>query len=68
MAKKLPQLLLEARDKQELTQIQVAKKAGIYPNTYSRIERGEQKPSIPTLRKLAKALDLDLSDLLKVWP
>ena len=51
------------RKEKGLTQIQVAQKAGVYVNTYAKIERGEQEPSFPTVKKLAKALDIDLSDI-----
>jgi transcriptional regulator with XRE-family HTH domain len=65
--KSLAQIFHEARLEKGLTQIVLAKKAGLYPNTYAKIERGEQKPSVPTIKKLAKVLDLDLSEVLKAW-
>lgn len=46
-----------------LTQTQLANKAGIYPNTYAKIERGEQNPSFATIKRIAKVLELDLKDL-----
>jgi len=63
-AKTPGEILKEARHGMGLTQVVVAKKAGISPNTYARIERGEQQPTVPTLRKLSKVLDLSLSKLL----
>ena len=53
----------QARVKKNLTQFEVAKRAGIHPNTYAKIERGEQDPSFATVKKLAKALDIDISDI-----
>ena len=63
MAKTAAQIFKEARRQQGLTQVEVAKKAGIYPNTYALIERGLQKPTFSTVKKLAKALDIDISDI-----
>lgn len=65
--KKLSVLLLESRHKLGLTQVQFAQKAGIYSNTYARIERGEQKPEIATLKKLAKVSGISLEKLLDAW-
>lgn len=66
-AKKIPEILYEARHKKALTQVVVAKKAGISSNTYARIERGEQQPTVPTLQKLSKVLDVNLSKLMDAW-
>ena len=39
------QLFKEARLRKGLTQLQVATKSDIHPNTYAKIERDEQDPS-----------------------
>lgn len=52
------------RIEQHLTQAQLATKAGMYPNAYAKIERGERKPEIETLEKLVKALGVKFSDIL----
>ena len=57
------EIFKEARLKKSLTQVELAKKAGLYPNTYALIERGLQKPTFATVKKLAKALDIDISDI-----
>jgi len=57
------QLFKEARLKKSLTQLQVAEKSDIHPNTYAKIERDEQDPSFPTIKKLAKVLDLEIKDI-----
>ena len=57
------QIFKDARLKKDLTQVELAKKAGVYPNTYSKIERDEQEPSFATAKKLAKVLDIDISDI-----
>lgn len=53
----------KARLQKGLTQIEVAKKAGVHPNTYAKIERGEQNPTFPTIKKVAKVLDINLADI-----
>jgi len=57
------QLFKEARLKKGLTQLQVATKSDIHPNTYAKIERDEQDPSFPTIKKLAKVLNLEIKDI-----
>jgi transcriptional regulator with XRE-family HTH domain len=42
----------------------VAHEAGISTSTLSRVERGLHQPSLPTLRKLAAALDVSLAELI----
>lgn len=65
--KTLTELLREARHAKGLTQAALAKKAHMYANTYAKIERGEQKPSVPSLNKLSEALDIELPILMKAW-
>jgi transcriptional regulator with XRE-family HTH domain len=47
----------------ELTQEDLAHAAGISTSTLSRIERGLHEPSLPTLRKIAAALDVPPTNL-----
>jgi DNA-binding XRE family transcriptional regulator len=63
MTKKAANIFKQARLKKELTQLEVAVKAGIHPNTYAKIERGLQEPSFPTIKKICKVLDLDINDI-----
>jgi len=49
-----------AREEQNLTQLQVAKKAGIHVNYYARIERGGPTARWNVINNIAKALDLKL--------
>ena len=56
--------LKQIRLKQRLTQIEVAKKAGISTNYYARCERGEVKPSVYVLEKITKALKVRSSEIL----
>jgi transcriptional regulator with XRE-family HTH domain len=48
----------------ERPQEDVAHEAGISTSTLSRVERGLHQPSLPTLRKLAVALEVSLADLI----
>ena len=51
------------RERALLTQQELADRAGIGKNTVNRIERNEGEPHMSTLRKLAKALDVDPTEL-----
>lgn len=57
--------LKELRVSKDLTQVQLAEKAGIAYSQIGRIERGEQNPTLSTMFVLAKALDSDLNELTK---
>ena len=46
-----------------LSQADLADKAGINSNYYSKIERSDLKPSIDVLGKIAKALKVKSSDI-----
>jgi transcriptional regulator with XRE-family HTH domain len=63
MAKSAAQIFREARRQQGLTQVEVAKNAGLFPNTYSLIEQGKQIPKFATVKKIAKALGISLDDI-----
>ena len=52
------------RVKRNLTQAELAEKAGINPNAYAKIERMERQATITTLEKIAKALEVHSSDIL----
>jgi len=51
--------LREAREQALLTQEELAARAGVQPFTISRIETDKVEPRFRTIRKLAKALDMD---------
>lgn len=52
------------RGRKNLTQAEVAEKAGLSTNFYARIERSEQQPTIETLEKITKALGVKSSEIL----
>ncbi len=55
--------LREARERELLTQEELAARAGVQPFTISRIETDKVEPRFSTIRKLAKALDMDPREL-----
>ncbi len=48
--------ILRARRKLGLSQVDLARRAGIRPETLNRIEHGKNKPSVPTIAKIDRAL------------
>jgi len=52
------------RAERALTIEQAAERAGVTPETISDAERGRRHPYLPTLRKLAKAYDVPVEELL----
>jgi transcriptional regulator with XRE-family HTH domain len=56
--------LKNLRLRRALTQQEVADKAGIFSNALNRIELSKAEPHMSTLRKLAKALDVDPTELI----
>jgi transcriptional regulator with XRE-family HTH domain len=57
--------LRRAREERGLSQEAVGDLAGMTQSQYARIERGDVDPTIKTLKRLAAALDLTASDLLR---
>ena len=55
--------LKRLRQREALTQAELAKQAGIAEVTLSRIERNAADPHMSTIRKLARVLDVHPRDL-----
>jgi transcriptional regulator with XRE-family HTH domain len=55
--------LAELRESQALTLRDLAEKSGVDANTINQVELGHRKPRPSTLRKLAKALDVEVREL-----
>jgi transcriptional regulator with XRE-family HTH domain len=60
----LSRLLHEARTSTKMSQEKLALEAGLDRSYISRLERGIANPSYLTLRKIAKALDMPLAEIL----
>jgi DNA-binding XRE family transcriptional regulator len=71
--------ILRARRQLGLTQVRLAQLAGIRPETLNRIEQGRNKPSVPTIAKIDRALKKAAKDdrnvvglrraqVRKLWP
>ena len=56
--------LKQARTRRLLTQDELAEKAGVSQSTVANIERDNAEPQFRTIRKLAKALDVEPTELL----
>jgi len=54
------------RERQGLRQEDLADKAGIKRPNIARLEKGRHMPSVPTLQKIAQALNLDMAALMSV--
>jgi transcriptional regulator with XRE-family HTH domain len=62
----LPARLRVLRARQGLTLIEAAEKLGIGRDTLSDLERGNRRPVMPTLAKIAKGYGVPVEDLLEV--
>ena len=56
--------LSKIRKEQRYTQREVAELAGLNPNYYAKVERGNGMPSLKTIHKLAKALKVTATDII----
>lgn len=65
--KTLAHIIAEQREQKQLSQMQLAALSGINQAHISRIESGKSKPTMPTVFRICKALDIDpllLADIL----
>ena len=63
LAGKIGARIKAVRKARRLTQERLAEQAEISPRYLSRLEVGDQNPSIDTLARLARALEIDLWEL-----
>jgi transcriptional regulator with XRE-family HTH domain len=64
--KRLSTIIRQRREEQGLSQLALAKKAGVAQGYISSLEAGEKKnPSIGVLKKLARALGVAVGELLE---
>ena len=64
LAKAMGDTARSARQRDELTQADVAERIGVATEVYGRLERGMLMPSVPTLRRLCVALRMPADTLL----
>ena len=62
---RLPGILTAEREALRLTQEQLAERVGIHVTTVSKLERGQQVPSLALFALIAKALSYPPEDLLR---
>ena len=65
IAQKVGKGMRRIRNQKKLSQESVAEGSGIHVATYGRIERGESNAPLQTLDKIAGALKVPISDLVK---
>ena len=51
------------REQQALTEEQLAARAGVGVNTILAIERGDLSPSLDTMRRISRGLDISIAEL-----
>jgi transcriptional regulator with XRE-family HTH domain len=59
------QLLTEEREKRKITKFALAQKSGVSPQMIGYIEKGERNPTLEIVCRLAAALEVDLSKLVR---
>ena len=64
--RRLATVIKKLREQRDMTQEQLAKKAGVTQGYIAQLESGLRKnPSLPSLRKLARALGVPVGELLE---
>ena len=59
-------MIKKLREQRDMTQEQLAKKAGVTQGYIAQLEGGlRRNPSLPSLRKLARALGVPVTELLE---
>lgn len=61
----LGQIIRSKREAQNLTQVDLAAKAGVDRNYVGMLERGERNPSYLSLQKIAHGLGITVDQLIK---
>lgn len=68
IAEKVGARIKMLRVERRLTQEQLAFEADMHPAYIGQIERGEKSPTLDTLEKIVKALDVEFSELFQTKP
>lgn len=64
--KQIGENIRKFRKKRKFTQMDLAASCGFEESSIGRLENGNTNPTIKTLLKLSKALDVKLSDLVRL--
>ncbi len=67
-ATRLARRLIQRRRRAGLTQVELARRAGVRVETLNRIERGRTEPDFATIRKLVTAMNLVEARAGTAWP
>lgn len=59
------QLLTEERERRKITKYALSQKSGVSPQMIGYIEKGERNPTLEVVCRLAAALEVDLSKLVR---
>lgn len=62
---RLGRIIRDKREHQNLTQVELASKAGVDRNYIGMVERGERNPSYLSLQKIANGLGIPVEELIK---
>lgn len=65
LIQKIGQNIKRIREKKGITQIDLAYECGFEKGNMSRIEAGRTNPTIKTLAKIAEALGVSITDIIK---
>lgn len=61
----LGKIIREKREAQNITQVELASRAGVDRNYIGMVERGERNPSYLSLQKIAQGLGIPVNELIK---
>ena len=59
-------VLRELREKNSMTQLDLAEKSGYHKNYISLLETAQRQPSLETIFAIASALEIEASHLIKI--
>jgi transcriptional regulator with XRE-family HTH domain len=62
---KIIQLLKEARERKGLSKYLVAQRSGLSQQAIGYMEKGHRIPSLETVLRIAKAMNVDLAEIIK---
>ena len=57
-------LLREERERRELSKYFIAQESGMSPQMIAYVENGERNPTLETVLRIARAMDIDLADII----